>query len=82
MYRIELRMEFDVDVRKLHSAVELDNEGYISSSFSRGRINAHAESGNLMTLLRTVDDFISCLQVAERTMKNSSPRGSPPPPPS
>lgn len=72
-YRIELSMEFDVDAEKLHRAVELDNENFISSRAMGKAIIAAAEAGNLMTLLRTVDDFISCLQVAERTLRKISP---------
>lgn len=72
-YRIELSMEFDVDAEKLHRAVELDNENFISSHAKGKTVIASSEGDSLMTLLRTVDDFISCLQVAERTLKRASP---------
>lgn len=72
-YAVELKLVFDADAVKLHESVEMDNGEFISSAVAGHEISARAESENLMSLLRTVDDFISCLQVAEKTMKKIAP---------
>ncbi len=73
VYAVELKLAFDADARKLHESVEMDNGDFISSSVDGHKISARAESDNLMSLLRTVDDFISCLQIAEKTLKKIAP---------
>ncbi len=72
-YRVELRLELGPQAGAIHSAVEMDNGVYISSEVRGEVVTAQAESATLPGLLRTVDDFISCLQVAERTVRSSSP---------
>ncbi len=71
VYRIVLSMNFDSDAVKLHEAVVMDNEDFISSRATEGGITASAESDSIMSLMRTADDFISCLQVAEKAMKKT-----------
>ena len=70
-YKLELELRLGKSADQIHGAVELDNENFIRSHVSDGRIVAVAESGNLMSLLRSADVFISCVQVAERAMRKT-----------
>lgn len=71
VYRLELELRLGTASTAIHGAVELDNENFIRSRVSGESILAVAESENLMSLLRTSDDFISCVQVAERAMRKT-----------
>jgi len=67
-----LRLEFEnsESAKKVHSAVELDNEGYLKSRVDGPFIHAEIEAESLKSLLHTLDDFLSCTAVAEKMMGN------------
>ena len=52
-----------------------DDDGYIRT-VRRGRtIVADAEAEGPMSLLHTLDEYLACVSVAERTQREASPRG-------
>ena len=71
VYRLELELRLGDVSDSIHGAVEMDNGNFIRSHVSGGCIVAVAESENMMSLLRTADDVISCVQVAERAMRKT-----------
>lgn len=48
----------------INHALDIDNEGYLKSMVKKDTIIATAESENILSLLNTINDFLSCLAVA------------------
>ena len=72
-----LTLEFDDadSARAIVAAVAIDDDGYIRTT-RRGRILiAEATADGPMSLLHTLDDYLACISVAERTAKEARPRG-------
>lgn len=53
------------EAEKVHRSVELDNEGYVRSRVEGRSIHAEMEAESLKSLLHTLDDFLSCVGLAE-----------------
>lgn len=51
--------------RDVHRSVELDNQGFVRTEVRGNSIHAEAEASSLNSLLHTLDDFLSCMSVAE-----------------
>jgi len=70
---IKCRIEVECGSRReaeiLNRALRVDNEGYISSSVAGKVLVAEVEENNAMSLLHTINDFLSCLQLAVEGMK-------------
>lgn len=47
----------------INKALRIDNEGYIES-MAKGKYIEAIASGSLSSLLNTINDFLSCLQMA------------------
>jgi hypothetical protein len=72
-----LTLEFeDADAAKaIAAAVEIDDDGYVRTT-RRGRtLVAEATADAPMSLLHTLDDYLACVSVAERTAKEALPPG-------
>jgi tRNA threonylcarbamoyladenosine modification (KEOPS) complex Pcc1 subunit len=72
--RCGLRLAFssEDEARKVHDAVELDNQGYVSTKVEGSSILADIEAASLNSLLHTLDDFLSCTSVAEKVISKKS----------
>ncbi|OGS56590.1 MAG: hypothetical protein A3K60_02110 [Euryarchaeota archaeon RBG_19FT_COMBO_56_21] len=72
--RCTLRIEFpsNEEATRVHRAVELDNQGYVSTKVEGDAILAEIEASSLNSLLHTLDDLLSCTTLAEKivTKKN------------
>ena len=66
----------DVDsARAVAAAVAIDDDHFIRTT-RRGRtLTAEATAEGPMSLLHTLDDYLACISVAERTTKEARPRG-------
>ncbi len=63
--RIELEYPSEEVASRIHKSVELDNAGYVRSEVRGRTILAEAGAPSLRSLVHTLDDFLSCLNVAE-----------------
>jgi len=75
--RAHLQLTFDdaATAETVASSVSLDDEGYIETT-RRGRtITARAKADSPMSLLHTLDDYLACVSVAERTAREARPPG-------
>lgn len=73
--RITLSFEDAATAQAVARAVSLDDEGYIRTT-QRGRtLVATASAEGAMSLLHTLDDYLACISVAERTAREARPRG-------
>ena len=73
--RAQLTLTFDdaATAEAVASSVSLDDEGYIETT-RRGRtITATATADGPMSLLHTLDDYLACVSVAERTAHEARP---------
>lgn len=70
--KISCTMEFNYDsadeAQAVAKAVEVDNEGFVHTVVEGKRITSTAESESISSLLHTLDDFLSCVSVAERVV--------------
>ena len=66
----------DVDsARAVAAAVAVDDDGYVRTT-RRGRtLIAEAAADGPMSLLHTLDEYLACISVAERTSKAARPPG-------
>jgi len=73
--RLALSFEDAATAQAVAAAVSLDDEGYIKTT-RRGRtLIAEASADGPMALLHTLDDYLACVSVAERTLKAARPPG-------
>jgi len=65
----------DLDsARAVAAAVAVDDDGYVRTT-RRGRtLIAEAAADGPMSLLHTLDEYLACISVAERTSKAARPR--------
>ena len=64
--RIELEYSSPEEALKIQRSVELDNDEHLISAVNGRVIEAKIGAGSLGSLLHTLDDFLSCVAVAER----------------
>ncbi len=57
------------------ASVSLDDEGYIRTRRRGAVVTATATADGPMSLLHTLDDYLACVSVAERTAEAARPRG-------
>lgn len=64
----ELSIEFSSadEAQRVNRSVELDNEGFLETVVQGNRIAAEIRASSLNSLLHTLDDFLSCISVAEK----------------
>ena len=71
--KISCTLEFDYDseeeAQAVAKAVEVDNEGFVKMVVEDKRIKSTAESKSISSLIHTLDDFLSCVSVAEKVVK-------------
>jgi hypothetical protein len=73
--RLTLTFADAAQARAIASAVALDDLGYIRTTLRGKTILAAASADGPMSLLHTLDDYLACVSVAERTTEEARPRG-------
>ena len=53
----------------INEALRVDNEGYMESKAEGSVIKARTNSENFLSLLHTLNDFLSCLLLAEESIE-------------
>jgi hypothetical protein len=72
--RLTLSFDDAATAEMIVAAVTLEDESYIRTT-RRGRtLTAEATADGPMSLLHTLDDYLACLSVAERTATEARPR--------
>ncbi len=67
-YSMEMKIRLGRIANEVHSAVAVDNGDFLESAVEGETIVAHISSATLMSLLRSADDFIACIEVAAAAM--------------
>ncbi|MGI0149014.1 MAG: KEOPS complex subunit Pcc1 [Thermoplasmata archaeon] len=73
--RLTLTFADAATAQAITAAVSLDDEGYIKTTRQGRTLVAEASADTPMALLHTLDDYLACVSVAERTTKEARPPG-------
>jgi hypothetical protein len=63
---IELTVGDDAKATCVMNALAPDNGPFIDCGYRAGRLRARADAENMRSLLHTLNDFLCCLQLAEK----------------
>ena len=65
---LEIELPDEETARNIAKALELDNAGYIETEIRGKTIIAKAEAQDIMTLRNTIDDYLACLTIAQKSL--------------
>ena len=65
---LEIELPDESSAQNIARALELDNADYIETRVEGKIIFARTEAENIMTLRNTIDDYLACLTVAQRSL--------------
>ncbi len=72
--RLTLSFSDAATAEAVAESVSLDDQGYIRTRRAGKTITAKARADSPMILLHTLDDYLACVSVAERTAEAVRPR--------
>jgi tRNA threonylcarbamoyladenosine modification (KEOPS) complex Pcc1 subunit len=71
--RVSCKLDFDYgseeEAQAVLKAVEVDNEQFIKTTLEGKKIISIVESESIPSLIHTLDDYLSCVSVAEKVVK-------------
>ncbi len=73
--RLTLSFKDAATAKAVADSVSLDDQGYIRTARKGSTITATAAADGPLALLHTLDDYLACVSVAERTTEAAHPRG-------
>ena len=65
---LELSFPDEATARNIAEALELDNAGYVTSRVEGRVLHVTAEADDIMSLRNTIDDYLACLTVAQKSI--------------
>ena len=68
---ISLIYDSKKQAKMIEHALKIDDGMFISSEIKDSTLLAHVESTKLSSFLQTIDDYLSCVSVAESVIKKS-----------
>ena len=68
---LEIELPDEATAQNIAKALELDNAGYIETRVEGKTIFARAEAEDIMSLRNTVDDYLACLTVAQKSLEQT-----------
>ncbi len=66
--RLEFNYDSNEDAEAVAKAVEVDNYKFVKTTLEGDRMISIAESESIPSLIHTLDDFLSCVGVAEKVV--------------
>ncbi len=69
----EMELEFrdETTARNIARALELDNQGYVKTRVEGNILHVSSESDSIMELRNTLDDFLACVTVAQKSLEGA-----------
>ncbi|MCK4443091.1 MAG: hypothetical protein KAW09_01005 [Thermoplasmata archaeon] len=71
---IECTLEFfyddDKTAKTVFESVDVDNYGYVDARIEENKIVSRIKAKNLQSLLHTLEDYLSCISIAEKMMED------------
>ena len=65
---LEIELPDQETAKNIAKALELDNAGYIETRVEGNTIFAKAEAEDIMALRNTIDDYLACLTIAQKSL--------------
>ena len=65
---ITIKYEDEKIVQMIHKSIEVDNFDFVSTKINKDQLEARIESKSVSSLLHTLDDYLSCISVAEKVV--------------
>ena len=65
---LEIELPDNETANNIAKALELDNAGYIETEVRGNIIFATAQAEDIMSLRNTIDDYLACLTVAQKSL--------------
>ncbi len=72
--RIELNYSSIADAEKVLKAVAVDNEGFLTARQDGRTIVSDLSSDSILGLVHTVEDYLACVSIAEKAIKEAGAR--------
>ena len=72
---LELEFPDGATARNIAKALELDNAGYLEARVLGNVIHVTAEADSIMALRNTIDDYLACVSVAQKSLDGANRRG-------
>jgi len=72
--RLELNYADPQEAEKVLKAVAVDNEGFVAARREGSSIISEISSGNILSLVQTIEDYLACVSIAEKTIKAAGER--------
>ncbi len=66
-----LKLEYDSDLKakKIMNATKVDNYEFVNSKLDKNHIKIRIECKSVSSLLHTLDDYLACISIAEKIVK-------------
>jgi tRNA threonylcarbamoyladenosine modification (KEOPS) complex Pcc1 subunit len=68
---LELEFRDENTARTVAKALELDNAGYIEARVEGNTLIVTASADNVMSLRNTIDDYLACATVAQKSLEGT-----------
>ena len=67
---LQLEYKSDREAELVFKATKIENEGFVEAMVKDSVLIANINSDNLHSLNHTLEDYLSCISVAEKTIKH------------
>ncbi len=74
--KLNLKFSDPTTARKIMEALDIDNSDYIESELEGDSIISEIKSKSFMSLLHTIEDYLSCLSTAENLLDEKETNGN------
>jgi hypothetical protein len=72
--RLELSYASEEEAENVLRAVEIDNEGFVRARREGSSIVSDISSESILGLVHTIEDYLACASVAEKTIRTAGGR--------
>jgi hypothetical protein len=69
---ISLEYKNKKDAEIIQHALSVDDDIFVDSKIENNILNAHMKSSSLSSMLHTLDDYLSCVSIAEKIIKKET----------
>lgn len=70
--KIEIDLKTNKNAKKLLKSVKVDDYSFVESKIKDSSLVATVEADSIESLLHTVDDYLSCVSVAEKILDKNN----------
>ena len=67
---LELDMEDEAAARNIANSIKVDDDSFVLTEVIGNRILARMESDTIPSLIHTIEDYMACISIAEKSIKD------------